>query len=260
MIRFLAFLLLLIAAPVAHAQDFPKLTGRVVDQAGVLKGHEAALDAKLAALEQRTGRQLVVATIKDMQDYPLEDYGYRLGRAWGIGQKAQNDGVLLFIAPNNPAGERGPRIEVGYGLEPYLTDALSSIIINREMMPRLRNGDIPGAIDAGVDAIAQQLALPPEQAAARQKQMLAQNRQRSDGGIPITLIFWIVVIVIFVLPTLFGGRRGRRYRSGVGPVILWDPGSGGGSWGGGGSSWGGGGGGFSGGGGSFGGGGASGNW
>ena len=109
----LALLLFAAAAP-ASAQTFPKFTGFVVDAANVLPPDvEAALTAKLDALQKDTHRQLIVATIPDMQGYPLEDYGYKLGRAWGVGLNDVNNGIILFIAPNEPAGHRGPRIEVG---------------------------------------------------------------------------------------------------------------------------------------------------
>ena len=154
----------------ATAQTFPKFTGLVVDAANVLPPEaEAALTGKLEALQKDTKRQLVVATIPDLQGYPLEDYGYKLGRAWGVGLNDVNNGAILFIAPNEPARGRGPRIEVGRGLEPILTDALSSVIINRDMMPRLKAGDIAGAMTAGTDAIAQQLRASPEEAQARDR-------------------------------------------------------------------------------------------
>nr|WP_151955916.1 TPM domain-containing protein [Sphingomonas sp. EC-HK361] len=266
----------------ATAQTFPKFTGFVVDDAHVLSPETVqALTAKLDALQKDTKRQLVVATIADTQGYPLEDYGYRLGRAWGVGLTDVNNGAILFIAPNNPAGQRGPRIEVGTGLEPILTDALSSVIINDDMMPKLKAGDINGAVTAGTDAIIGQLRASPEEAKARTDAAIAEfdrshkARRSGSGGIPVGLIFWGIILFFVILPMLFGGRRGRRYRGdggGMLPVVLWSianeigRGGGGGGWGGGGGSDGGGGGswgggGFSGGGGgSFGGGGASGSW
>lgn len=250
-------LLLLLGSP-AFAQQFPPLSGRVVDAANLLAPErEAALTARLEALEQSTGRQLVVATIPDLQGYDIADYGYRLGRAWGIGQKEEDNGILLLVAPN----ERKVRIEVGYGLEPYVTDALSSAIVQETVLPRFRAGDMPGGIEAGADALLAQLQLSPEEAQARQQQLLAERPSRKRGGLPVGLIFWGIVLLFVVLPMLFGGARGKSYRRGRGPVVIWGPGIGGG-WGGG-SGWGGGGGGFggfSGGGGSFGGGGASGSW
>lgn len=292
--RMLAFaraaMLLVLAwliVPPATAQTFPKFTGLVVDAANVLPPEtEAALTAKLEALQKDTKRQLVVATIPDLQGYPLEDYGYKLGRAWGVGLNDVNNGAILFIAPNEPAGGRGPRIEVGRGLEPILTDALSSVIINRDMMPRLKAGDIAGAMTAGTDAIAQQLRASPEEAQARldaATRQFDQVHRRSSasngGGVPFGLIA-CAIILLFVLVPLFRGKRragpwGTRYRSddsGALPIVLWSianeigRSSGGGGWGGGGSSGGGsdgswGGGGFTGGGGGdFGGGGASGSW
>lgn len=236
----------------------------MVDQANLLDpAQEEAIAAKSAALEKASGRQFVVATVNSLEGRDIQDYGYRLGRAWGIGSDERNDGALLLIAPN----ERKVRIEVGYGLEPVLTDALSSVIINRAILPRFKDGDMAGGIAAGAHAVLTQISLPEAEAAARQQQLLAENKSSQGGKFPVALIFWIVVLFFFVMPMLFGKRRGRKYRGGRGPVVIWGPtssgwgdSSGGSSWGSGGSSWGGGGGGFSGGGGSFGGGGASGGW
>jgi uncharacterized protein len=261
MARLFLLLLILCATPAA-AQEFPKLTGRVVDAANIIPpGEEAALAGKLAALEGGSTRQLVVATVPDLQGYPIEDYGYRLGREWGIGREDANNGVILLVAPN----DRKVRIEVGYGLEPILTDALSSQIIQNEILPRFREEDYPGGIGAGADAIIAQLQAPPEQAEARALAAAEAQREESDeGGSIFPLIFWGIVLFFIILPMLRGGRRGRKYRRGRMPIMIWGPGFGGG-WGGGSggsSGWGGGGGfgGFSGGGGSFGGGGASGGW
>jgi uncharacterized protein len=255
----LVCLLTLLLASQARAQEFPKLTGRVVDAANILSpADEAALTQKLAGLEQASTRQLVVATIASLQDYPIEDYGYRLGRAWEIGQAEANNGAILIVAPN----ERKVRIEVGYGLEPILTDAFSSIIIQSQILPRFRDGDYPGGINAGVDAIIAQLQAPPELAEQRVMEAAAQQRESEEGGSIFPLIFWGVVLIFIIIPMFRGGRRGRRYRRGGLPVVIWGPGMGGWGSGSSGSSWGGGGGfgGFSGGGGSFGGGGASGGW
>lgn len=259
--RLLLILALLVFIPAAGAQSFPKLAGRVVDDAALLSpSQEQALTAKLAALEQQSGRQLVVATIPDLQGYDISDYGYRLGRAWGIGSKDRNDGALLIVAPH----ERKVRIEAGYGLEGIMTDALSSQIIRNEITPHFKAGDMAGGIDAGVDAIGKLLALPPEEAKALAAQAAAKARDASDNGGGFMVVFWLIVVFIIVIAMFSSRGKGRRYRGGSGPVIIWGPGdsgwgSGGGSgWGGG--SWGGGDGGFSGGGGSFGGGGASGDW
>ena len=258
-------LLLLLLGSAAEAQTFPKLTGRVVDNANLLDaGQEAALTQKLAALEQASSRQLVVATVPDIQGYPIEDYGYRLGRAWGLGQAKVDNGAILLVAPN----ERKVRIEVGYGLEPILTDALSAMIIQNQILPRFKAGDMAGGIVAGTDAVIAQLQAPPEAAERAVLQAQQAQAQRASGGgggggSIFPLIFWGMVLFFVVLPMLRGGRRGRRYRRRGGmPIVIWGPGMGGG-WGSGGGGFGGGGGGFggfSGGGGSFGGGGASGGW
>ncbi len=95
---------LFIPAAAQADPSFPPLTGRVVDDAHLLAPDQvAALDAKLTGFEQSTKQQLVVATIPDLQGYDIADYGYRLGRAWGIGQKGVNNGVVLIIAPNEGA-------------------------------------------------------------------------------------------------------------------------------------------------------------
>jgi len=263
----LFLLFALIAAPAA-AQTFPELSGRVVDEAGIIPdAEEAQLTQKLEALQNASSRQLVVATIKDLQGYPIEDYGYQLGRHWGIGQKGANNGVILLVAPS----DRRVRIEVGYGLEPIITDALSATIINQQILPAFKENDYPRGISAGADALIRQLGAPPEEAEqraleAQQQQQAQQAEEGGDGGSIFPLIFWGLILFFVIIPMLRGGRRGRRHRRGRG-VFIWGPGLGGG-WGGGGSGWGGGGGGgwggggggFSGGGGSFGGGGASGGW
>ena len=258
----LTALLLALTGQVAVAQNFPKLTGRVVDQANLLDPQqEAALTAKLADLETRTKRQLVVATLNSLEGYEISDYGYRLGRQWAIGQDGKGEtekdnGVILIIAPN----ERKMRIEVGYGLEPILTDGLSSTIIRNDITPPFKEGDFPGGINAGVDRIVTQLELPADEAAKIAS--AAQERSQRSEGVPFGAIIFVLFLIFFVLIPMIrsmngGGRRHRR--GGMGPVIIW--GGGGSSWGGGsGFGGGGGGGGFGGGGGSFGGGGASGGW
>ncbi len=265
--------LLLFAAPAA-AQSFPKLAGSpVVDQADIIPAaEEAALNAQILDLEKRTGHQLVVATVKDLEGRDVADYGYRLGREWGIGDAERDDGVVFLIAPN----ERRMHIAVGLGLEPVLTDAMSGRIIRDTITPRFKDGDFPGGIQAGVNAIAEQIELPPEEAAARAKAAAAEERDRADEGNFGGLFFLgFIILIFFVIPWLTsrGGRGKKRRRRkdspwGAAPIIIWGDdddwggwgGGGGSSWGGGGSFGGGGFGGFSGGGGSFGGGGASGGW
>ena len=153
-----------LAALPALSQSFPALSGRIVDEARLLSAErEAALTTRLEALEAETGDQLVVITVNDLQGYPIEDYGYRLGRAWGIGQDEDDNGVLLIVAPN----ERKVRIEVGYGLEPILTDALSARIIHDDILPAFRVGGFERGIEQGVEAIATQLTLDEAEALAR---------------------------------------------------------------------------------------------
>jgi uncharacterized protein len=272
--RFLAVLwlaLFALAAP-ASAQTFPKLTGRVVDDAHLLSPAQVAdLTSKSEALQASSGRQFVVATVPSLEGRTIEDYGYRLGRTWGIGQKGKDDGVILLVAPN----EHKVRIETGYGARVFLTDAVSSVIIREAILPHFKQSppDYGGGIAEGADQIIKQMSLPPEEAqknvaAAEQ----AQQQRQHSGGNPLPAFFWFMIIAFVLLSMVrrAGGRRYRQRHGGISPwVVLWGLNAlsnsrrgswgGGSSWGGGGGGWGGGGG-FSGGGGSFGGGGASGSW
>src|SRR5215470_13483258 len=134
----------------AAALEFPTLSGRVVDDANILDpAARTALTDKLAALEAKTTDQLVVVTLKSLQGTSIEDYGYQLGRRWQIGLKDKSNGVLLIVVPS----ERKLRIEVGYGLEGTLTDAISKLIIANGIVPRFRANDYPGGIIRGVDDI-----------------------------------------------------------------------------------------------------------
>ena len=264
------FLALLFATPAA-AQTFPKLTGRVVDQAGLLQPAQIVdLSTKSDALEAATGRQFVVATVKSLEGKTIEDYGYRLGREWKIGDTQEDDGVILLIAPN----EKKVRIETGYGARVFLTDAVSSVIIRNSIVPRFKAGDFPGGIMAGADAIITTMQLPAAEAAKRAQEVGAAEAKRSKRGVnPFPVIIMVVFFFMMIGGIAGRSRGGRKYRrkggfdAGDAAVLLWGldaitRGShGGGSWGGGGGGFGGGGGGgFSGGGGSFGGGGASGGW
>ena len=246
-----------LAAPAFAAPSFPKLDGRVTDAAGILTPEvRAGLDAKLAALETGTTIQLVVATIPDLQGYEIDEYGYQLGRAWGIGQKGSNNGALLIVAPN----EKKVRIEVGYGLEGVLTDALTSQIIRRNIIPAFKAGDMAGGVTAGTDALVALLQLPADQRQQAALNAAASERQGSgrSSGNGLGTIVWLVIIIVWLVIAIARHKPGRR----SGPNIIWGPGlGGGGGWGsGGGGGWGGGGGGFGGGGGGFGGGGSSGGW
>ena len=142
--------LLCLGGALAFALDFPALTGRVVDQAGVISSEDRAdIAAKSQALEQQSGTQLVVATVKSLEGSDIETYANQLFRSWKLGQADKDNGVLLLVAPN----EHKVRIEVGYGLEGTLTDALSSVIISSAIIPRFKRGDFSGGIERGVDGI-----------------------------------------------------------------------------------------------------------
>src|ERR1700760_3961303 len=179
--RFFAVLiaLLCLGLPLQTAEaapTFPTLSGRVVDDAHILSDQTRSdLDQKLAGLEAKTSRQLVIVTLASLQGYEISDYGYQLGRAWGIGQAKLNNGVLLIVAPT----EHRVRIEVGYGLEPILTDAFSSVVINTQMTPKFKTGAFNGGVGAGVDALIQQLSLNTSTA---EKRAAAAEQQAGRAG------------------------------------------------------------------------------
>lgn len=238
------------ATVLADALVFPVLTGRVVDQANLLPADvKQKLEQKLADLEQKSGIQFVVATVDSLQGQEIEPYANELFRHWALGEKNKNNGVLLVVAPK----EKKIRIEVGYGLEGTLTDALSKIVIVNAIAPRFKAGDFAGGITRGVDDVT--TILTTDSSEWTKKPQVRQDDKESafDAILP----FLIVALVIFIIwrSSRSGGGRGR---GGGGPFIfLPGPGAG---WSSGGGFSGGDSGGFSGGGGSSGGGGASGDW
>jgi uncharacterized protein len=266
--------------PTAQAPTRPvappsKVKDPVYDEAGLLTPAQVLdLNGKLTAFNDRSGRALVVATVKSLGGQEIEPYATQLGRRWGIGDAEEDNGVLLLVAPN----ERKVWIATGYGADDYLTDAMSGIIIREQILPRFKAGDMGGGIVAGVDAIIKQLELPPEEAARRARDVAAKATKRSGSDIPFVPIVFVMVVMFMMLAGARRGGGGKRYHrrsGGIDPmVVLWgldaisraSRGSrGSGGWGGGGGfgGFGGGGpgGGFGGfGGGSFGGGGAGGSW
>ena len=263
--RFLVGLMALLAfaGTPAHAAFPPRPTGAVLDQAGIIPdADEAALDARLREYNARTGRAVVVATVSSLDGETIEMYSVRLFEQWGIGGKESDQGLLFLVAPS----ERKMRIEVGYGLHQYVTDALSGRIIRNEIAPRFKQGDIAGGINAGVNALLTQLDRTPAEAKAVAEAAAAAKAQSGSGETAGAgaVIFWIMLILFFV--TMFGRRRHGTRRSGINPgIVLWGVsevlhhmsdgrGGGGGFGGGGGGGFGGFGGGMSGGG------GASGSW
>jgi uncharacterized protein len=244
------FLLAFLFVFPALALDFPTLSGRVVDEANVLDdATRTALTDKLAALETKTTDQLVVVTLKSLQGTTIEDYGYQLGRRWQIGQKGKNNGVLLIVAP----ADRAVRIEVGYGLEGDLTDAVSRLIIENGILPRFRANDVPGGVTRGVDDIISVLTGDAEEwkqrAAKRPDTVSTAPSTQSDSVWP-GIVIVLVVVGIIVACLIWGGAFCQLIIQLLFMVLSSSGGRGGGSSGGG----------FSGGGGSFGGGGASGRW
>ena len=205
------------------------------------------IEAKSKDLEDKSGIQLVVATVKSLQGGDIETYANELFRSWKLGQAQENNGVLLLVAPV----EHKVRIEVGYGLEGTLTDALSSVIISSAIIPRFKVNDYSGGIERGVDAI---ISVLTTDASGWHQRVNVRSNDPSSGFNKLFAVLF-VVFIIFILRLIWdpslGGSRRRAYGGSWG-----SSGSGGGGSSGSGDS----GGGFSGGGGSSGGGGASGSW
>jgi uncharacterized protein len=250
LVAVLVFLTALLGAELAlGAVSFPALTGRVVDDAHVLSAAERdRLTSKLADLEQKSGIQLVVATVDSLQGEEIEPYANELFRTWKLGEKTKNNGVLLLVAPK----ERRVRIEVGYALEGTLTDALSKIIIANAIAPRFKSGDFDGGVGRGVDDII--TVLTTDAAEWQPKPSV-----RLDAEPLPAWVEWLLTAALIAVLTLFIISPGFRWFAlNLMLNILLNPGPvrGGGSRGGGFGD----GGGFAGGGGSSGGGGASGSW
>jgi uncharacterized protein len=234
-------------AGAASAANIPALTGRIVDQAGLLSDADRiSLETRLDELEAKSGIQLVVATVKSLEGEEIEPYANQMFRAWKLGERTRNNGVLLLVAPN----ERRVRIEVGYGLEATLTDALSKVIIANAITPRFKTGDFGGGISRGVDDI---ITVLTTDASEWQKRPSLRLDDPSSPQIP----GWILIVGLIVVVALAIVSPGFRWFL-LGMLMNSGGRSSGGGWssGGGTSS----GGGFSGGGGSSGGGGASGRW
>jgi uncharacterized protein len=222
----------------------PALTGRIVDQANIIPAAtRAAIEQKLADLEAKSGIQLVVATVTSLEGQEIEPYANALFRTWKLGQKEKNNGVLLLVAPK----EHRVRIEVGYGLESTLTDALSKVIISNAIAPRFKTGDYAGGISRGVDDIITVLTTDSADWQPRPALRL-DNAPSSD---PTNWIIFAVLLVVAALCVVFPGFRWFVLNVALNILLSSGSSSGGSSSGGGG---------FSGGGGSSGGGGASGSW
>lgn len=239
---------------IASAQTFPILSGRVVDDAKILSiTTKTEIEAKLKAFEVKSSDQVVVATIKSLEGYEIADYANRLFRIWKIGQAKQNNGVLLLIAQD----DRKIRIEVGYGLEGTLTDALSNLIIRENIAPQFRAGNPNEGVTLAIDSIIKILSGNASEMQARAHQH-AKTIQTNDMNFEQLLPFIIILLIFFFF--FINAKRNQSMRMGQShrrnPSWIIIPSSGGLSGGFGGSDNGG----FSGGGGSSGGGGASGGW
>jgi uncharacterized protein len=253
-------LALCLGSALALAFDFPQLTGPVIDQADILTAASRSdIAAKSIALQEKSGIQLVVATVRSLEGSDIENYANLLFRTWKLGQAQKNNGVLLLIAPN----EHKVRIEVGYGLEGTLTDALSSVIISGAIVPRFKTGDFSGGISRGVDGIIS--VLSGDTSDWQRKVDVRQDDPESDFDKLFPILFFLLILFIcwYLIRNAGGGgpSSGGTARR-AGPLFIPYGGSswGGGGFGGGGFGGGGFGGGFGGGGGSSGGGGASGGW
>lgn len=245
----LLLVLLSVALCAQAPKDLPKPKDFVSDLANVLDdATEQKLDLLAGEVQQKTGAQIAVVTVKSLEGEEASQYANELYKQWGVGPKKDDRGVLILVAPD----EHRYWTEVGYGLEPILNDAKVGDF-GREMVPYLKQSDYGMALTVITTRVAQTIAA--DAGVTLTGAPTLPDRNRSDGRLPA---FWIFLIILFFI-MMFGRRRGRRSRW-MGPMIF--PGGG---WGGGGGGWSGGGfgggsgfGGF--GGGSSGGGGAGGSW
>ncbi|MBI2253726.1 MAG: TPM domain-containing protein [Proteobacteria bacterium] len=238
------------SAALAETPNLPALSGRVVDSADILSDSvEAALSAKIEAHEKATTDQIVVVTLPDLMGRPIEDWGLMLGRSWGIGQKGKDNGIVFLVAPN----DREVRIEVGYGLEGALPDATANEIIQSDVIPHFKQGNMEAGVAAGLDAILAALGGTYEPPA---KPNYAYDNTHGftipDAVVPFVFFGGAVALGLLMSLRRRWDKKRKRY---IWYVARSTGGSSSGS-----SSFGSSGGGFSGGGGSFGGGGASGKW
>jgi uncharacterized protein len=243
---------ILLAVAIAAALDVPPLRGRVNDYAGVLSQDQArSLESQLAQFEQETGHQVAVLAIPTLDGEDIEGFSIRVAENWKIGKKGFDNGVILVVAVK----DRRLRLEVGYGLEGVLPDAIAKQIISDYIVPRFRAQDYAGGIIAGIDAVLKVIKNEPLPESARKK----DGNQGSDLNPIVMFAITLAVFALMAIASTANRRRNNmwatRGRHG-GPTIF----GGTGGFGGGGFGGGSGGGGFSGGGGSFGGGGASSSW
>ena len=242
---------LLLSGWLALAASFPALTSRIVDGANVIDAPtRATIEAKLVDLENKSGIQLVIATIVSLNGQDVETYSIDLFRSWKLGEKKKNNGLLLLVVPT----EHKVRIEVGYGNEGTMTDGLAGVIIANAMVPRFNANDFSGGIARGVDDIITVLTTDSAEWQKRPDLRLVNSPTGSDlsSYLIATAIFLIIMGMI-----VSSGFRGLVFQILLNVALSSGSSRGGGSFGG---SSGRSGGGFSGGGGSSGGGGASGSW
>ena len=262
--RFL--LLLLVFARPLQALEVPAAPARwFTDTAGVVNTTDAAiLDTKLKNFEQESGAQFIIYILPSIEGDSIEDFTIRAVEKWKVGQKKYDNGLVLFVFIN----DRKARVEVGYGLEGTITDAVSRRVIDEQMAPHFRQQNYAAGLNAAADELMRRIRSGEKPVEPLQPRQTAQPQGEAAGGIdPQLLIFLAVIFFFFILPMLSRRRRGGGGCGGCIPIFLpFGGGFGGGgiTFGGGGFGGGGGGGfgggGFSGGGGGFGGGGATGGW
>ena len=249
---FLALIAFLFSAAALPLTLPPPPTQWYTDSAGLLDASQAeALNRKLADFEQRSGAQFIIYVFPSLEGEALEDFTIRCAERWKVGNKKYDNGLILFVFVK----ERKLRIEVGYGLEPTITDAFSSDVIRNEIGPRFKAGDYAGGLNAGADALMARIE-HKEAPVAPVRSRASQGA--SPGGADVVGLLFVIFMIFFIM---FLARRGGGCGGCLWPLFFMGGRGGGMTFGGGG--WGGGGGGFggfSGGGGSFGGGGASGGW
>ena len=229
MFRKLPIILALFILPIAAHASFPRPTGFVNDLAGVIEPQtKASLETFLASFAKQTGTEVAVATLPSLNGRPIEDVAVELFKSWGIGKKGKDNGVLFLVAPN----EKRMRIEVGYGLEGAINDAMAGRILDDYVVPRFRAGQMGDGIAAGavaiVSTIVEREKLTFDASASREGlPYAAAAREESDGPLATAIKILVLFGMIYVFirhPWLFlfflasSGRGGRGGGFGGGSI------------------------------------------
>lgn len=222
MLKRISIIALLVILP-AVSYAFPAPTGFVNDLAGVIDpAVSSKLESYLSSFESQTGVEIAIATVPSLDDRPIEDFAVDMYKQWGVGKKGKDMGALFLVAPN----ERKVRLEVGYGLEGAINDALAGRILDTYVLPKFKEGDVSGGIAAGtvvlVDTIVKKENLNFDPGVSSQQIETGPEKKMGPLGVAGRILFLLFLIYMFIRhPWLLlfflssgGGRSGGSGFSG----------------------------------------------